>query len=136
MVGMHRIINDFDKNTASIAAEQGLTLSQFAVLEALYSKGNMSVGMVRDSILSTMGTISIIVDNLVKQEYIERLPDEKDRRVSILHLTQKGYDCISQIAPKNESMIIEYMSVLDNNEQEELFRLIKKLGGKTNEKND
>lgn len=40
----------------------------------------MTVGEVRNSILSSVGTISLIVNNLVKMNYIERLSDEKDRR--------------------------------------------------------
>ena len=43
------------------------------VLEALYSKGDMSVGEVRERILSSVGTIPLIVNNLVKMNYVERM---------------------------------------------------------------
>ena len=84
------------------------------VLEALYSKGDMSVGEVRERILSSVGTIPLIVNNLVKMNYIERLSDEKDRRVA---------------------MITESMEVLDQEEKEKLVYLLKKIGGKFNGKN-
>lgn len=130
LIGMHRNVNEIDKKTSKLASEYGLTTSQFAVLEALYSKGDMSVGMVRKHILSSMGTIPLIVDNLVKHDYVERLSDPKDRRVSILHLTPKGYDLIKELAPKNEDNIIDHMKVLSEAEKEQLLYLMKKLGGR------
>ena len=130
LIGLHRNINYIDKKTLKIAAEHGLTLSQFMVLEALYSKGDMSVGEVREKILSSVGTISVIVNNLVKMNYIERLPDERDRRVCILRLTKEGRDVISKVVPKNEAMIVDSMKELNEEEKEELLYLLKKMGGR------
>lgn len=129
LIGLHRNVNTLDKKTAKIASKYHLTFSQFMVLEALYSKGDMSVGEVRERILSSVGTISLIVNNLVKMKYIERIPDKKDRRVCILHLTKEGYEVISKIAPKNEAKITESMDVLDQDEKETLLYLLKKIGG-------
>ena len=130
LIGLHRNVNALDKKTSKIAAEYNLTFSQFMVLEALYSKGDMSVGEVRERILSSVGTIPLIVNNLVKMNYVERMCNEKDRRVCILHLTQEGYDVISKIVPRNEAMIAESMEVLDQEEKEKLLYLLKKIGVK------
>ncbi|KAF1682546.1 MarR family winged helix-turn-helix transcriptional regulator [Veillonella sp. R32] len=127
LIGLHRNVNTLDKKTADLAAEYGLTFSQFMVLEALYSKGDMTVGEVRERILSTVGTISLIVNNLVKLNYIERLEDPKDRRVCILHLTKAGYDIISELAPRNVQAIQASMAKLGAAEQETLLHLLKKL---------
>ena len=134
LIGLHRNVNALDKKTSKIAAEYNLTFRQFMVLEALYSKGDMSVGEVRERILSSVGTIPLIVNNLVKMNYVERLTDEKDRRICILHLTKEGHDVIGKVAPKNEAMITESMEVLDQEEKEKLVYLLKKIGGKLDEK--
>ena len=131
LIGLHRNVNALDKKTSKIAAEYNLTFSQFMVLEALYSKGDMSVGEVRERILSSVGTIPLIVNNLVKMNYVERMCNEKDRRVCILHLTQEGYDVISKIVPRNEAMIAESMEVLDQEEKEKLLYLLMKRKVKT-----
>ncbi len=133
LIGMHRNVNDIDKRTSKIASEHGLTFSQFAVLEALYSKGDMTVGMVRQHILSSMGTIPLIINNLVKMNYVERHSDEKDRRICIISLTNEGRKLIKKLAPKNEEMIKDYMSILTDEEKNNLSYLMKKLGGKINE---
>lgn len=133
LIGMHRNVNSIDKATSKLALEHGLTFSQFAVLEALYSKGDMTVGMVRKHILSSMGTIPLIINNLVKMNYVERLSDDNDRRICIISLTNEGRQLIEGLAPKNEAMIKEYMSVLTDEERDHLLYLMKKLGGKINE---
>lgn len=130
LIGLHRNVNALDKKTSGIAAQYGLTMSQFMVLEALYSKGDMSVGQVRDRILSSVGTIPLIVNNLVKMGYVERLADAGDRRVCILHLTPEGYEVIHQVAPQNADMIEANMNVLNPEEKEQLLYLLKKLGGR------
>ena len=62
LIGLHRNVNTLDKKTSQIAGEYNLTFSQFMVLEALYSKGDMSVGEVRERILSSVGTIPLIIN--------------------------------------------------------------------------
>lgn len=133
LIGMHRNVNNIDKRTSKMALEHGLTFSQFAVLEALYSKGEMTVGMVRKHILSSMGTIPLIINNLVKMNYVQRLSDEKDRRICIVSLTDEGRKLIKELAPKNEKMIKDFMRVLTDDEKDNLLYLMKKLGGKINE---
>lgn len=135
LIGMHRNVNSIDKKTSKIASDYGLTFSQFAVLEALYSKGNMTVGMVRKYILSSIGTIPLIINNLVKMNYVQRRSDENDRRICIVSLTDKGRELIKNLAPKNEEIIKDYMNVLTDEEKDDLFYLMKKLGGKINEEN-
>lgn len=130
LIALHRNVNILDKKTSKITNKYKLSFSQFMVLEALYSKGDMSVGQVRETILSSVGTIPLIVNNLVKMGYIERLEDKNDRRICILHLTVDGYNLISKIAPLNTKAIKESMKVLDKNEKETLLYLLKKLSNK------
>lgn len=136
LIRLHRNVSALDKKTADIAAKYKLTFSQFMVLEALYSKGNLTVGEVRRAILSSVGTISVIINNLVKMEYIERLADENDRRVSILQLTDAGRDIISKIVPENNEMIRQSFEILTTEEKTELVDILKKLGGHIYEKNN
>ncbi|WP_231679265.1 MarR family winged helix-turn-helix transcriptional regulator [Oceanivirga miroungae] len=127
LIGLHRNVSVLDKKTSKIASEYNLTFSQFMVLEALYSKGKMTVGEVRDRILSSVGTIPVIINNLVKMGYVRRLSDSNDKRICILELTDKGYEVISKIAPENEKNIIDIMSVLSDSEKENLVMLLKKI---------
>jgi len=128
LIGMHRAVNKIDGRTIKIVKQYGLSLGQFAVLEALYHKGDMTVGQVQEKILSTSGTIPVIIKNLEKSGYVTHRADECDKRKCILHITDKGADLIKQVFPENKEMIINSFNNLSDNEKDELLRLLKKLG--------
>lgn len=130
LIGLHKNVKELDNKTLTIARKYGLSFSQFMVLEALLSKGVLSISEVRDSILSSVGTISLVISNLEKMGHIRRHPDKNDKRICLISLTDKGRDTISKIVPENEKMIDKYMKKLDNRERKILLELLKKLGGK------
>ncbi|MDY4561868.1 MarR family winged helix-turn-helix transcriptional regulator [Peptostreptococcus porci] len=128
IIGLNRTVNKINRKTSFLCKQNGLTLSQFAVLEALYHKGDMSVGSVKDSILSTDGTIPVVVGNLVKNGFITKRKDSNDKRSNILSLTEKGRNIIKKVYPMNEKLIVEQFEILEDYEKEELLRLLKKIG--------
>lgn len=128
LIGLHKNVKELDRRTLDIARGYGLSFSQFMVLEALFSKGDLSIGQVRDMILSSVGTISLVVKNLEKMGYVKRKPDENDKRISILSLTDEGRSVIEKIIPENETMIYDYMKDLSEEETATLLSLLKKLG--------
>ncbi|MDO4281509.1 MAG: MarR family transcriptional regulator [Peptococcaceae bacterium] len=129
VIGAHRLVNALDLATGALVRRYGLTLGQFAVLEALYHKGEMTVGEVRDKILSSSGTIPMIVKNLEKQGLITRRVNEADRRSAILSLTDEGRALIAEVYPQNEALLLEMLSVYSEAEQAALANLLKKFGG-------
>ena len=58
----------------------GLTLGEFAVMEALYHRGDMLQGELQEKVLVTSGGITYLVDRLAAQGYVERKPCATDRR--------------------------------------------------------
>jgi len=130
LIGLHRAVNYIDRQSVRIFSEYQLTMGQFAVLEALYHKGDMTVGQVQEKILSSSGTIPLIVNNLEKRGYLVRKTDSKDKRRCILHITEQGRELIGQVYPRNEARIIELMSGWTEEEKEQLAALLKKFGEK------
>lgn len=128
LIGLHKNVKELDRRTLNIARSYGLSFSQFMVLEALFSKGDLSIGQVRDIILSSVGTIPLVVKNLEKMGYVKRKTDENDKRVSILSLTNEGRAVIEKVIPENEAMIYAYMKDLSEEETATLLSLLKKLG--------
>jgi MarR family 2-MHQ and catechol resistance regulon transcriptional repressor len=126
IIGLHRVVTDLDRETARISGRYGLTLGQFAVLEALYHKGDLTVGQVKEAILSSTGTIPVIINNLEKQNFVHRAHDPADRRRSIVQLTSSGRRLIEKVYPENEQMFRDKFSVWSKDEQRELLRLLLK----------
>jgi len=129
LIGLHRTANEIDRQTARLMADYDLTLGQFAVLEALYHKGNLTVGEVQRAILSSSGTIPLIINHLGKRGLLIRQEDEEDHRRCILSLTEEGRKLISEAYPPNEAIIIREMECWTADEKETLAALLKKFGG-------
>lgn len=140
LIGVHKMVKELDRETARITAEYGLTFPQFMVLEALLHKDSMTVGEIKNTILSSNGTIPVIINNLVKMNMVKRTQDTKDHRKSTVELTRKGRELIEQVCPENDRMFTEKFDVWTKEEKKELNRLIslfhKGLEARKGEKNE
>ncbi|MDU2383191.1 MarR family transcriptional regulator [Finegoldia magna] len=134
-ISMSRVINTLRRENNKLILKHNLTLGQFAVMEALYSKGRLSTGEVMEKILSTSGNIPVIVKNLEKDGFITRKQDEADKRRFILDLTDKGKDLMDEIVPENLKFMDELISLWDDDEKEELIILMNKFRRKYEEEN-
>ena len=126
LIGIHRIVKDLDRETTKISASYGLTFPQFMVLEALLHKDSMTVGEIREAILSSNGTIPVIINNLVKLGLVQRTKDPEDHRRSVVELTEQGRELIERVCPENDRMFTERFVVWTGEEKKELLRLIAK----------
>ena len=125
LISSYRIVRDLDRATTKICSSYGITYPQFQVLEALLHKGNMTVGDIRNSILSSNGTIPVIINNLQKMSMVNRAKDPQDNRRSIVKLTNKGRELILEVWAKNEQMFSRKFSVWTEDEKKELIRLFR-----------
>lgn len=114
--------------TSRAMAAAELTISQFGVLEALYHKGPLCQRDIATKILKSSGNITMVIDNLEKRGLVRRERDLQDRRYFTIHLTDAGNSLISEVFPNVLAAIKEEMSVLQQEEQEELGRLCRILG--------
>ena len=106
----------------------GVTLTQFAVLEALYHLGPMSLSDIAQKVLTTGGNLTMVVGNLEKQGLAKRQQCPEDRRMLIVVLTAKGKSLIRKVFPQHAAAIAEFLDVLRPEEQTHLGELCRKLG--------
>jgi len=109
-------------------AEEDITPSQFAVLEALYHVGPMCLSVLADKILKTSGNLTMVVGNLEKRGLVTRQQSTHDRRFVSAAITEKGKKLIARIFPEHATRITELMNRLTPREQETLAELCLKLG--------
>lgn len=129
LVALSRCAQNVHKREYKTIKEGGLTVSQFAVLEVLYHKGDLRVSEIIEKILSTGGNMTVVIDNLAKENLVERRIDPRDRRVNLISITEKGRKLMSEIFPKHVENINEIFSVLTADEKKNLIGLLKKLSG-------
>ena len=112
----------------NLRAEDGLTLSQFGVLEALWHLGPLCQRDLGLKILKSSGNMTMVVDNLEKRALVDRRKNADDRRVTEVHLTAKGRALIEDIFPRHAAQITEELGRLIAAEQKQLGALCRKLG--------
>lgn len=108
--------------------EQGLTVSQLGVLEALHHLGPMCQRDVGRKLLLSGGNITTVVNNLEKRGLVRRVRDQDDRRYVELQLTDEGAAFIGGLFPGHAARITELMGGLTSEELAQLSALARKLG--------
>lgn len=129
-VRLARAANAARNRAASNLADTGLTLTQFAVLEALYHLGPMSLSDIAQKILTTGGNLTMVVGNLEKLGLAHRQKCPEDRRQLIVVLSAKGKALIRKIFPEHAAAITEFMAALSPAQQEQLSDLCRQLGSR------
>ena len=109
-------------------AEAGLTLTQFAVLEALYHLGPLSLSDIAQKVLTTGGNLTMVAGNLEKCGLARRQKSPEDGRVQIVTLTAKGKALMRRLFPEHADAIERFMSALSPAQLEQLSGLCRRLG--------
>lgn len=126
MVVMRKAFRTIDAKVSETFKQDDLTPTQFSVLDVLYGKGPMKIAELIDSILATSGNMTVVIRNMEKKGWIARHTCPSDKRACLLTLTDAGRQVIEHALPLHIEKIEETFSVLTEEEQEELIRLLKK----------
>jgi MarR family 2-MHQ and catechol resistance regulon transcriptional repressor len=113
---------------AAHAASHGLTMAEFAVLEALYHKGDLLLGELQRRILVSTGGITYLVDRLERRGLVRRLECRTDRRARYASLTREGSALIEEIFPEHTAWLERAVAGLTQAEQRTAIDLLRKLG--------
>ena len=110
VIGIMRASNLLIDDLKKTLKNYPINVTEFSVMEFLYSKGEKSIQEIRDRILLASGSATYVVDNLEKKGYITRNVSEKDKRVTYIRLTEEGMKLMDEIFPihkKNTKRIFE-----------------------------
>ncbi len=127
-VKLARAFSSFDKRSTESIRAFGLTQPQFSVIEVLGHLGPLKVGEICNKILVSGGNMTLVLDNIEKLGYIERIHSKEDRRAIDVQLTKQGQELFDRIFVIHAENISKFMSVLSPDEQKTLNELLKKLG--------
>jgi MarR family transcriptional regulator, 2-MHQ and catechol-resistance regulon repressor len=110
------------------AARHGLSLAEFASLDALYHKGPLLVGELQRAVLKSSGGITYVVDRLQDKGLVRRRPCAEDRRALYAELTEEGRTLMDRIFPEHAAALERAAAGLSRREQAEAVELLKRLG--------
>ena len=126
MIVFHKAERLIRASEAHIFKKHQLTPTQFSVLETLYSKGDLRIQDLIDSIFATSGNMTVVIRNMVRDGWITRETDPEDRRAYVVSITDAGRKKIEEALPDHIKNIQRLMQVFNSGEQAELTELLKK----------
>jgi MarR family 2-MHQ and catechol resistance regulon transcriptional repressor len=107
---------------------QGLRPTEFAVLEALFHRGPLTLGQVGERVLVTSGSVTPVADKLERRGLIRRRISPEDRRVCYAELTEAGRELVGGIFPEHAEVIRGAMTGLTAEEKRIATALLRRLG--------
>lgn len=105
----------------------GLTPSQFDVVATLGNTEGMSMGDISEKTLITKGTLTGVIDRLIKKDLVVRESPPENRRTVIVRLTSEGQQLFETAFPAHIAYLKQQFENLESSELELLKILLSRL---------
>lgn len=125
LIAMARTYNEFFNKINADFMRFGITSSEFGVLELLYHKGPQPIQQIAVKILVTSGTMTYVIDKLIKKQLLERRQCQEDKRIYYAQLTPEGQDYISKIFPLHHAYVNQLLEDYPEREKQALLQSLR-----------
>jgi DNA-binding MarR family transcriptional regulator len=119
-----RVSQKVERDLAGQLKLWGLNNAQFDVLAHVGAAEGNTQQELADSLLVTKGNVAQLLDRMQRRGLIER---QSQGRINRLFLTDEGRRTFAEVVPAHEALIDERLSVLSEEEQRQLFELLRRL---------
>lgn len=120
------VFNEFNSKSLKIIDKQlnksGLVRTHFRILHELMGGKELSMSDLSELLHVTKPNITVLIDKLVKLDFVERVNSSNDRRVYLIRLTDKGEKFIKGYSEELIKSSAHFLSSLDT-EDLELIKL-------------
>lgn len=110
-----------------ILSNYTITPPQFIALQWLHESGDMTIGDLSTKMYLAFSTTTDLVDRMEKNELVQRVRDENDRRVVRIHLLPEGERIIQEVILKRQKYLRDITEEFNAEEFEQLSRTLQKL---------
>ena len=105
----------------------GISIPQWRVMAAIGREPNCTASSIVEHAAMDKVQVSRAVSGLIKMDLLKKKLDKKDRRNAVLSFTKQGQEIYNQIVPTGREFESRLMSVMNEEEQENIDKLLKKL---------
>ncbi|MEM6462531.1 MAG: MarR family transcriptional regulator [Pseudomonadota bacterium] len=108
-----------------LRVEFGTTLPRFDVLAALYrEREGMKMSALSTVLMVSNGNVTGIVERLVGDGLVVRVPVSGDRRAMVVRLTERGREEFAHMAKVHEGWVASMLDDLSDDDADVLFDLL------------
>ena len=104
-----------------------ITIPQYLSLDLLDSQGLLKMKDIARQLKSSLPATTGLINRLFKMGAVQRVYDEKDRRVIYIRLTPKGKRIVSQVKSKRKKLIEDVFSRLTEKERITYLSILRKI---------
>ena len=112
---------------AGFLATPQVTASQMVTLLRIYEKTTTRIGDLSQEMHVSAPTITGVIDRLLRNGYLRRLPGKEDRRVVNVELTSKGRSLAEHILSEINRRWYRILIHLTKEEREDYLRILRKI---------
>ncbi|MFV9511104.1 MarR family winged helix-turn-helix transcriptional regulator [Tepidibacillus sp. LV47] len=116
-----------------ILSEFPITPPQFVALQWLNEEGDMTIGELSNKMYLAFSTTTDLVDRMEKNGLVERIRDQKDRRVVRIHLLNKGKEIINEVLETRRAYLAHILESMSQEEVNQMAISLQQLFKKMNE---
>lgn len=127
IIALSRSLQIIHRESEVLFSKQQITMAQFTVLEALYHKGDLTIGQLIEKVLSTSGNMTVVIRNLEKQQLIKRIENPNDKRSYIIQLTTKGKTMIQNLYQQHMDFVGLALEKVSKKDKEKVIDILKQL---------
>lgn len=124
---IRRIIQASDLHSSSIRRSAGITAPQLALLRAISSNPDATVGELSKIICLSQSTVTIVLDRLEEEELAQRYRSDTDRRKVYAELTEKGALTLEVAPTPLQGHFIEQFESLMDHERTALLSSLQQI---------
>jgi MarR family transcriptional regulator, organic hydroperoxide resistance regulator len=115
------------QDLASSLKEMNVTGPQFYILYLLSASEGTKSTELADKLDVKPSAITVMIDRLLKNNFVIRERDEKDRRIVKLKLTSEGREVFEKGKAKRREIFSKYLAYLDEEDVDQLVTIYEKL---------
>lgn len=104
-----------------------ITPPQFVALQWLNEDGDMTIGELSNKMYLAFSTTTDLIDRMEKNQLVERIRDEKDRRVIRIHLLDKGREIILDVLVARRKYLADILSEMGHEQVDQIASAIEVL---------
>ncbi len=119
-----RVSQKVERDLARQLKLWGLNNAQFDVLAHVGAAEGITQQELADSLLVTKGNVAQLLGRMERRGLIERRSQGRTNR---LFLTDEGRRTFTEVVPTHEALIDDRLSVLSEEDQKQLFELLRRL---------
>ncbi len=126
-IALMRVHGLFEKVVKEDAGRYNLNVTEFAVMELLYNRGEQPIQKIGQRILIASSSTTYVVDKLCNKGFVERRPDEKDRRVTFASITEEGRELMEKLYPEHAKRLMNLFEELSLSEITDMRDKLKRI---------